>query len=636
MMKKINLLIVAILIILLSISSPFEKGAGVCHAGLYTDYLNLYKPSYSESGSSWWSKVTDNFAIIDKYLNFWADVRAYGAKGDGITDDTAAIQNAINAVKGTSVPVFFPSGVYIISQPLTVTDRTHLLGVTYKNTGNVRGTLASVIKASSSFSGDRLIDLAGPKYCIDVNIIGLGFVSGQNSGIAAIAASAGVLDSLFKNIYLYSHKGLLLNTYTQHTVIEDIFSEGYADTILWLKGNHNVVRQIDKENNPTGTTAGAYVIFDTCVELKAENLLLEGVFSSNKNAIQILNSSGIDITNTWVETGISAGYAFDIQNSLFVSLRGDITHLVTTYGKVKLTKSQVYIENFSTDAEGVRLNQLLEVDVDSFVEIENLFVRQYAGQVIEDSPRIKVNNVILRFALDDKYKQTGWQAYIKSKQFSAENLLLNPSFEQGRYRWSINLSPTVEEYITSEVSSGLMAHFNWTTPGSQINILQAISVPSQWVGKPFTFSGKVKVRGSDGYIAPKISGCGLNFRYITNISANSNDPRWSVFSQTVIPQSAGTLYIGIVAVGFASDSHLYLDDFAFSPGAEGMADSGKFQSIELGGNSITYGSTAPTTGTWKVGDKVYNTAPAAGGYIGWVCIVAGTPGTWKGFGTIAL
>jgi hypothetical protein len=46
------------------------------------------------------------------------------------------------------------------------------------------------------------------------------------------------------------------------------------------------------------------------------------------------------------------------------------------------------------------------------------------------------------------------------------------------------------------------------------------------------------------------------------------------------------------------------------------------------------GTVAPTTGTWKKGDVVWNTSPAAAGFIGWVCVTAGTPGTWKGFGTI--
>jgi hypothetical protein len=46
-----------------------------------------------------------------------------------------------------------------------------------------------------------------------------------------------------------------------------------------------------------------------------------------------------------------------------------------------------------------------------------------------------------------------------------------------------------------------------------------------------------------------------------------------------------------------------------------------------------YGSAAPTTGTWKQGDIVYNTTPTSGSYIGWVCTVA--PGTWRTFGLIS-
>lgn len=50
---------------------------------------------------------------------------------------------------------------------------------------------------------------------------------------------------------------------------------------------------------------------------------------------------------------------------------------------------------------------------------------------------------------------------------------------------------------------------------------------------------------------------------------------------------------------------------------------------------IYRGSGAPTTGTWAVGDTVYSSTPTAGGYVGWVCVTAGTPGTWKTFGAIS-
>ena len=53
------------------------------------------------------------------------------------------------------------------------------------------------------------------------------------------------------------------------------------------------------------------------------------------------------------------------------------------------------------------------------------------------------------------------------------------------------------------------------------------------------------------------------------------------------------------------------------------------------GRSIVSGAAAPGTGTWKVGDICWNTAPIANGAPGWVCTTAGTPGTWKSMANLA-
>ena len=51
--------------------------------------------------------------------------------------------------------------------------------------------------------------------------------------------------------------------------------------------------------------------------------------------------------------------------------------------------------------------------------------------------------------------------------------------------------------------------------------------------------------------------------------------------------------------------------------------------------SVSYANAAPTTGTWSAGDIVYDLTPTSGSYVGWVCTVSGTPGTWKTFGLIS-
>ena len=49
------------------------------------------------------------------------NVRAYGAVGDGVTDDTAAIQAAIDAAVAAAGDVFFPDGTYLVGGSLQTT-----------------------------------------------------------------------------------------------------------------------------------------------------------------------------------------------------------------------------------------------------------------------------------------------------------------------------------------------------------------------------------------------------------------------------------------------------------------------------------------------------------------------------------
>lgn len=49
---------------------------------------------------------------------------------------------------------------------------------------------------------------------------------------------------------------------------------------------------------------------------------------------------------------------------------------------------------------------------------------------------------------------------------------------------------------------------------------------------------------------------------------------------------------------------------------------------------ICYGEAAPTASQWQKGDIVFNSLPVSGGFVGWVCVTAGTPGVWRPFGAI--
>lgn len=53
-------------------------------------------------------------------------MRAYGALGDGTTNDTAAIQAAIDAVPTAGGVVYLPAAVYVVNGTLSLTDKENI------------------------------------------------------------------------------------------------------------------------------------------------------------------------------------------------------------------------------------------------------------------------------------------------------------------------------------------------------------------------------------------------------------------------------------------------------------------------------------------------------------------------------
>lgn len=100
--------------------------------------------------------------VAELIENGWESLYAvtpqmFGAKGDGVTDDTQAIQMAINSVKNlpsflsetTGKVVFFPMGEYLITDTLNLTDNC---GVSLVGEGHTKSNLILDVNSASKIA----------------------------------------------------------------------------------------------------------------------------------------------------------------------------------------------------------------------------------------------------------------------------------------------------------------------------------------------------------------------------------------------------------------------------------------------------------------------------------------------------
>ena len=81
----------------------------------------------------------------------------------------------------------------------------------------------------------------------------------------------------------------------------------------------------------------------------------------------------------------------------------------------------------------------------------------------------------------------------------------------------------------------------------------------------------------------------------------------------------------------ASAAHSRLENNVIA----GSVRANKSESSFIPNLKTVYDTAPPVAGSWEVGDKVWHSAPEPDGNVGWVCVRAGSPGTWKAFGQIS-
>ncbi|HEY8998952.1 MAG TPA: glycosyl hydrolase family 28-related protein [Candidatus Saccharimonadales bacterium] len=137
-------------------SDVFNKTGGSTSATLSLPSQAILA-QYNASNAVWYVFSDDlPLGSVKNIIPDWVNVKSYGAVGNGTTDDTAAIQAAINSLGSNGGTVYFPtstSGYLLNSSALTLaTAGTILRGGGAENTKLLIG---------SSFSGTAIVQVQG-------------------------------------------------------------------------------------------------------------------------------------------------------------------------------------------------------------------------------------------------------------------------------------------------------------------------------------------------------------------------------------------------------------------------------------------------------------------------------------------
>lgn len=168
----------------------------------------------------------------------WLNVKFLGAYGDGVHDDTAAIQAALNAIPSQGGVVYFPAGSYLLTKALVPKNLTTIIGDGWTATtliapSNVQGGNGAAINLALSpgsyYSGLTVRDIA-----IDgTNQYRTG---GPNPGSFIYPSGAnlqGINNLLVENVYVKNPAGYGLtiggggtNTKTKNVRLRNIYIVG--------------------------------------------------------------------------------------------------------------------------------------------------------------------------------------------------------------------------------------------------------------------------------------------------------------------------------------------------------------------------------------------------------------------------
>jgi hypothetical protein len=267
--------------------------------------------------------------LVTKFEEVQISVKDFGAKGDGLTDDTSAIQAAVNRVIAIGGgKVYLPPGAYVISSAISIAP-VSITAISFngaaKNATSLRQTSTSAngITASGQVSFFNLSDISilantsssGTAVAVagQVNISNLN-VSGFNNGISGLSGGTFTAGgSLLSNIAITlsgTSTGFGLSGALDLSVISDVTvsaSSAFTGGVIMTTSALSQAGTVFNDVNISTSSAGGFGI-DIPANASPSILINGGSFSAaltNSIRVNSANTSVILVNGTQILTAMA-------------------------------------------------------------------------------------------------------------------------------------------------------------------------------------------------------------------------------------------------------------------------------------------------------------------------------------------
>jgi hypothetical protein len=583
------------------------------------------------------SKAFDNAQTLN-WLDRYVSVTEYGARGDGVTDDTAAIQAAFNAATETGPAIFFPAGTYNVSAPLLWTKRMRCvgqskLGVEIKATA----AMSAVIEAGTTIADTNLTLRS---YWFGINING--------NNLANYGFKAFTNHNTFESLWVR-------NTLVAAMQIEYGWCCFFKDIELSFNAGDGLV--LPNQNNEN-TIVGCKFFLNNGIGVYVANsyavAFVNCVFEDNKKTGALINvCKQVSFDTPYFEINASTGFTFTspvtttIKADVIINGAGTVTTIALAF------PSQVSIRNgffspaagqdcfvFAPGADALTIDNITNNSATVFPDI----VRYYGTQSPSYTASFSAPGTNLRMqALNNlgtskpinvtpltnntmRLEAIGFEGRIYDK--AQQSNLVPSGFNEwvniatgavattwARSAATLPRNPQASVWELATVATGTSDVIGFSINAANFPALHnKLCVFGLWVKKQ---------------VATATTNAGLVVGGNNLVDFFTTNANWRFQSGLFLMPTTGTIGFGVSKIGDADTVYCVAPVLCeFGADVISLSDAVKEE-------TQFFGTAAPTTGTWKQGDVVWNTAPAAGGTPGWMCVTAGAPGTWKAMASVA-